>query len=101
MADLKQKFDYVEHEGTSVIKTYQDVAPYLNRNKRLYNATPETPQGEEWREVADIPNAIAHEWMKEFEAKGIRFWSPEGMREIKKKLNDPDWKLLRTHNSRL
>lgn len=99
MSELKQK--HIEQDGVSVIKTYQDVAPYLERNQELYNATPEFGKSTQWREVADIPNAIAHEWIMEFRAKGIEFWSPEGMKEIKKKLNDPNWKRLRTRNCRI
>ena len=53
------------------------------------------------RRVASIPNIVIEQWMKE----GLNIFDmhkdPSVRRKIMMKLNSPEWRHLRTHNSRL
>ena len=55
------------HDGTLVIKTYQDVEPILERNKRLQSVEEYKRQGikNDYQHVASIPLVLVHEWIKQ------------------------------------
>jgi hypothetical protein len=58
------------------------------------------PQKSDWgRHVATIPHVILVQWLNEEWARGnigLRMFSPEFNALVKRKLEDPDWKYLRT-----
>jgi hypothetical protein len=85
--------------GELIVKRTQDVAPILDHNKRCQA---ESVGG--WRRnaknnmryVAEIPNIVIEAWMKE----GFNFFTaPE--KELRKKLDDPNWSYLKTIPGRL
>jgi hypothetical protein len=81
-----------EH-GLVVAETIQDVAPILERNQALRGE----PQRSDWgRHVATIPNVLIVKWLNEEGADVLRMGSAEFGRFIRRKLNDPDWRHLRT-----
>jgi hypothetical protein len=86
----------LDHTGTVIASTTQDVEPILERNKRLRAA----PQRSDWgRHVASIPNVILVQWLNEEHARGnvgLRIFTREFDALIARKLADPDWAYLRT-----
>lgn len=93
------------NNGELVIKREQDVEPILDANRREINeVTSWRPYASgrkdvALRKVAEIPNVVIERWMKE----GINIFSPDPdmQKKFKAKLNDPDWKWLRTFPGRL
>lgn len=75
---------------------WQDVEDIIENNKKLQN----TPQKSDWgRHVGTIPNVILHQWLTEEWNKGnttLKPYSKEFDKIIEKKLNDADWRWLRT-----
>jgi hypothetical protein len=91
-----QTFVLLDHSGTVIASTTQDVEPILARNARLR----ERPQHGEWgRHVASIPNVILLKWLNEEHARGntaLRLFTREFDTLIARKLADPDWVYLKT-----
>ena len=78
------------------LHTTQDVELILDENKRKQNAGREyyAANKDMWR-VASIPMSVQLKWMVE---EGIDIYNPDHAERIKKKLNDPDWRHLKTAN---
>lgn len=81
---------YDEAENRTAIRTEADVAPVLERNKRLQN---EPYRHDFWWRVASIPLIVAHKWLVE---DGLNIFDPAHADGLRRKLNDPDWRWLRT-----
>ncbi len=75
-----------------IASTWQDVEPILDRNKALQNE----PQCGDFRHIGTIPNVILVKWMNEEGANVLKMSSEEFGKFIKRKLDDPDWRWLRT-----
>jgi hypothetical protein len=85
--------------GEINIRNVQDCQPTIELNKKLYNdGTDGYGETREWRRVASIPNIILEKWMKE---DGIRWWDSEDTHKLAAKLDDPEWKFLRTAPGRV
>ena len=86
----------LDHSGTVIASTTQDVEPILEHNKRLRAE----PQRSDWgRHVASIPNVILVQWLNEEHARGntgLRMFTHEFDALVARKLADPDWAYLRT-----
>jgi hypothetical protein len=86
----------LDRAGTVIASATQDVEPILERNQRLRVE----PQPSDWaRHVATIPNVILLKWLNEAHARGntgMRMFTKEFDALVKRKLEDPDWKYLRT-----
>jgi hypothetical protein len=86
----------LDRAGTVIASATQDVEPILERNQRLRGE----PQTSDWtRHVATIPNVILLKWLNEAHARGntgLRMFTKEFDALVKRKLEDPDWKYLRT-----
>lgn len=78
------------------VVSQDDVEPVLERNKALRSM----PQKSDWgRHVASIPNIIMVKWLNEEWGRGntgLRYLSPEWDKIVERKLQDPEWKYLRT-----
>ena len=85
---------HLDCDGNGIaIEHVQDVASILERNKALRGE----PQKSDWgRHIATIPNVILVRWMNEEGANVIAMSGEEFGAFIRKKLNDPDWRHLRT-----
>jgi hypothetical protein len=81
------------NERKIVAVTTQDVEPILERNKALQN---EPQRSGSFRHIGTIPNVILVKWMNEEGANVLRMSAHEFGRFIRKKLDDPDWRHLRT-----
>jgi hypothetical protein len=86
----------LDHTGTVIASTTQDVEPILERNKRLRAE----PQRSDWgRHVGSIPNVILVKWLDEEHARGntqLRLFTREFDELVARKLRDPEWAYLRT-----
>jgi hypothetical protein len=86
----------LDHTGTVIASTTQDVEPILEHNKQLRGE----PQRSGWgRHVASIPNVILVRWLNEEHARGntqLRMFTREFDELVARKLADPDWAYLRT-----
>lgn len=83
------------------IEHVQDVEPILERNKTLRTMRQKSDWG---REIAEIPNVILVRWLNEEHAKGnttIKLLGEEMDRLVARKLQDPDWKYLRTDSAQV
>ena len=70
---------------------------YLDHNKAEQNAIPQKSYKSELRKknmwkVASIPTIVIEQWKKE----GIDLWKDEDWPKVRAKLNDPEFKWLRT-----
>jgi len=85
---------YDEADDVIVTHAEMDCAPTIELNKILYNdGTEGYGPTREWRRVASIPNIVLEKWLKE---EGIKYWDPADTHKLAAKLDDPEWKFLRT-----
>lgn len=91
--------DYDPVTRVTTLYDVQDCDPYLDRNKRLANDETRSKKGikDGWWHVASIPNAIIHRWLSE----GINVYRREHQKAVMKKLQDPEWRYLKTTSGRL
>ncbi len=87
---------FLDGEDMHVRRT-QDVEAILDDNKRLYTLNDGYTPSRDFRRVASIPMTVVEQWMNE----GIDIFKHEHAEAIRKKLNDPDWRYLRTAPGRV
>ena len=93
MSDIVTRIHVDRGERKIHFERVQDVEPILERNKLLRTL----PQRSDWgRHIATIPNVILERWMKEDGVNVLGLPADEWGRFIRKKLDDPDWRHLRT-----
>ena len=93
MSEIITKYHYDEPEDRLVIERVQDVAPYLDSNKRAYNDASEFGRYKgDFVKVAEIPNCVIEQWMKE----GINIYDENCKDAVRKKLLSPEYRYLRT-----
>jgi hypothetical protein len=84
-----------------VFKTSQECSDILESNKREFNSSGYLPTFGAGRKVASVPTAILDAWIKE----GVDYRKitkdPEMKKKFFAKLNDPEWRAFKTHNSHL
>lgn len=92
--------DYDAHTDTTTIETVQDVAPILEMNKALANEPEHLRKGmkAELVHVASIPIGVQFKWLKDH---GVNLFDKNDMPKIKRLLNSPDYRYLRTTTTRL
>lgn len=81
-----------------LLKAEQDVWDMLELNKSMFNAN----EGWSWsrcmRRAASVPHILRLKWLWE---EGWDAWNPDHQEQLDKKLNDPDYRYLRTAPGRL
>lgn len=102
MSDVKTKI--TAKNGIVTVKRTQDVEPILNANRAEMNEAPTwrpyaSRRGRNLRKVAEIPNIVVEKWLKE----GINIFSPdpEMQKKFRQKLNDYNYRYLRTYPGRM
>lgn len=75
----------------------QDIGAALEQNKAMRNHNDGYSESREFRRVAHIPQIVIEMWKSE----GIDLYNQDHATEIARRLNDPDWGLLRTADGML
>ena len=88
-------FDYDHASDTTLIGYEQDVTKILDRNKRLQNDDQYSKDGikNEWWHEAHIPDIIILKWRTEY---GVDVYNKDHLPKVKKLLQDPVYKYLKT-----
>ena len=91
--------DHDESTGVMHLQRVQDVEPILERNKALQK-TDHQSNGikKSWMHAATVPNIIIEKWINEY---GVNFYNRDHWPAVKRLLNSPEWRYLRTGNARL
>lgn len=85
-------------EGQLLIHAEADVYAMLEANKAMFNANDGWSWSRCMRRVASIPNVLRLKWLFE---EGWDAWNPDHQDALDKKLNDPDYRHLRTAPGRI
>ena len=88
-------FDYTPDGVVILGREHQDVAPLLDFNKNLQNDPEYWKKGvkDSWAHYASIPPIIIEKWRNEF---GIDVFNKDHAKRVKKLLNDPEYRYLKT-----
>ena len=70
----------------------QDAEPLLDRNKAVQNSGAKQADDNFWH-AASIPASVQMKWLVEH---GIDVYNPDHSQGVKRLLNDPEWRHLRT-----
>lgn len=89
MNDVRETWK--REQGKVVIYREQDVQPYLEANKRRRDSF-QRRRNSSLREVADIPNIVVEQWMRE----GVNIFDPNCDKEVQRRLNSNEYAFLRT-----
>ena len=86
-------------DGIATLHQTQDVSHIIEANKMMANDTDYTAKGikSDWWHYARIPNIVAFKWLKE---DGIDIFNKAHKRRVWAKLNDPEFKYLKTTGKR-
>lgn len=86
---------WVEGTEDGLLTHYeQDAEPVLDLNKRKRDAgRAYYAQDPDLHRVASIPNGVALQWYVKW---GVEAWNPEHIDRVRKLLNDPEWRYLKT-----
>ena len=91
--------EYVFDNGDLHVNRTQDVEPYLDFNKELQSESEKFAPT--FRQIASIPNVIIEKWINDEGAPVLAMGKDEFSQFIRRKLEDPDWKYLKTTNGRV
>lgn len=80
-----------------IVNRTQDVEPILDDNKAMANE----PQHGDFRHIGSIPVVIIEKWMNEDGVNILAMGNEEFSAFIERKLNDPDWRHLKTYSGRI
>ena len=91
---------YDEMSDTTAIETVQDVTPTLEVNKAMANDDDYKRHGikQSWWHVASIPVVVQEKWLRE---DGVNVFNPDHWPAVKRKLNDIEYRYLRTATGRV
>lgn len=86
-----------DSDGNSYVVSVQDVSAILEQNKTRQNdGTGGWNQARDGRSAGFIPTNILQKWADEIGVPFHELFEPEYEPFITRKLNDPDWRYLRT-----
>lgn len=88
-----EKTTYSDVDKTCTIHLSADVQGVIDKNKREYNVNDGYSESREWRRVASIPIILVELWKKQY---GVNPMKPEHSKLLRRLLNDPDLRGLRT-----
>ena len=87
-------FHYDEMADRSIIQTSQDCEPIIERNKAVQSEKNDI--GDWARHVATIPLVVAQKWMQDDGVNFLAMGKADRRKYLRRKLNDPEWRYLRT-----
>jgi len=91
-----QIFHYHNPTGEFAIENIEDIQPLLDSNKKLQNE--DHSIRDEFRLSARIPMTVVYEWKRLF---GVDVYKKDHAQAVKKLLNSPDYRYLKTTNRRI
>jgi hypothetical protein len=97
----REDYYWDEQEQTLTQRTRYDVTDVLESNKAQQANSIDKRYGKEMlHHVAEIPMGVVLKWKKEH---GVDLFSPDPdmKRKVRRLLNDPEYRYLRTNNKRL
>lgn len=97
MSDISTHF-HQDSDGSLTVERVQDVEPILEMNKALQNWSQKTTS---FRHIGTVPNVILEKWINEEGAPILSMGSREFGEFIRRKLNDPDYRWLKTTDGRI
>ena len=88
-------FDYDHASGTTYVGAEQDVSLLLDQNAQMRNDPSYWKQGVKdcWAHCASIPNIVIEKWIKDY---GVNVYNKDHNAKVKKLLNSPEWRYLKT-----
>lgn len=99
LTGLAEYHSYDPLTDRTIIEYRQDATPVLERNKALQNHDDGGwSPSRDMRRAASIPDIIVLKWLKE---EGINVFDRDHWPAVKRKLNDPEYRYLRTAPGRL
>jgi len=99
LTKVKTYHYYDEVNDLTHIESVQDITPIIELNKKLHNTDFQRKGIKDcWMHGAHIPAIIQEKWLREF---GIDILNKDHMPAVLKKLNDPDWKYLKSGSCKL
>ena len=96
VSGMTRTLDYDHARDELMVKTTQDCEAIIDHNKRLATWDDGYTPSREMRRVASIPLVIYQQWMSEDGVNLMTMPKGEKAAYLRKKLNDPDWRYLRT-----
>lgn len=94
---MTEFFHYDNDTGDFSIETVQDVEPFLDANKRAQNNGDGFTPSRDMKRIANIPNVVIEKWLNEL---GVNVFDKNHEPAVRRLLNDPDWRYLRTSPGR-
>lgn len=94
---VKSEFHLID--GDLTVRRVQDVEDIIERNKALQTES-QTWAGT-FRHIGTIPNVILERWINESGTNVLSMGNEEFGQFVKRKLNDPDWRWLKTTSGRV
>lgn len=88
-------------DGKRVIEMIQDASKILDQNKRLANEGKGYSPSKDLQRIASIPNIVTLKWLHEDGVYWPKLPKLEATKYLRKKLNDPQWRYLRTSEGSL
>ena len=87
-------------DGNAEVERVQMIEPVIERNKKLYNDNDYKRKGikNEWCHFATWPNIIIEKWIIDY---GINVLDRNHWKAALKKLEDPEWRYLKTTTGRI
>jgi hypothetical protein len=80
-------------DGALIVNRVQDCEPILEANKALQKAGKQTG---DFRHIGTVPCILIEKWMNEEGVPVLEMNKHEFAKFIRRKLDDPDWRFLRT-----
>lgn len=93
LTGVRQYFGWDDEGGEYLIDEMDttDTQKVIDRNRELSNHHDDR-SGDMWL-VASIPPQVQFEWL---DRHGVEFWNPDHKEGVKRLLNDPDYRWLKT-----
>ena len=91
-----QIFHYHNPTGEFAIEHIEDIQPLIDSNKKLQQE--DHHRADEFRLSARIPMTVVYEWKRTY---GVDLFNKDHKEGVRKLLNSPEYKYLKTTNRRI
>ena len=91
-----QVFHYHNPTGEFAIEHIEDIQPLIDSNKKLQQE--DHHRADEFRLSARIPMTVVYEWKRTY---GVDLFNKNHKEGVRKLLNSPEYKYLKTTNRRI